>query len=1641
MENTPTYGGEPNSQPSCLLTNNEACVESYYYSTSSFGTAEKQSYEQTNKVSSCRINIADYDYSTQIEFKFKNEQTFTDERRFVINSDPWRYLDVTQIPPTVSYGDLIKSINFQQYGVNVDWLGPNATSNSPLKTTDMLHFQMCIIETPSYQCNMFENVPDSTDVKITTIYDPSDEKVKSCITPIGTEEHGYIDTQDLTFTIRSDTNIFIDFFGSHPYDSLTVGTCVLQHSATDFCGNGGFPYTLVNTGTDLQVDWAHRTYDGKLKTINAFMRRLSAVNYYTLEEEVLLIYNHDYYVIAGYQTEEDCRGDIPSEIPFSSSPPFTHVFKGNSYSFPGDVTYLEGTVLGCAYFQMLRVFVPVFFNPVEREDGFVDTFVLVVPKNRIKHDFVRNGWQICAECPSVLTPTVAPTPLLPTHPPVGAPSAVPSDYPTETPSKGPTPRPTFSPAYVNPPTSYPTATCKFQQDKNPYITLIGDDGDTITDYKKSLLSVIARAGKLNGESFPLFGIGDYSEAGQYKLMSQAGQLTLTINGAAADTLAKSNLYPTSNDYDIIDWIALAYTEPNPDDLKTKDFISKIDNNVHSDATDYTIKIRASDTQYIALQTGTHQIKYKRANFLADPAPVFTELDYTGTWRSAVHAEGTDDLCSPTVVLPYYGDEYDPVITCNKNDLNESTAYAFCTPDPDREHSDCDTTEGAVNGWVYKESETTFVMLNYTGNIPPSPDDFDIIVGPNADEPRGTKCHMPSPSADVAKIGIINTKHCSITGCVGDDDGTTLTSIDISECDGYYEHEFNTTLFGQGESNVKRYLQSLKEEENVEWHQAQGHFWGGAYVDNDEKEYTWFTAGEFGDHPVARFILAPHQKFTSENPPAFIELKFVFDKCDQTVFRCSIRSHPIDRETIGEWNPDKTETQVKRSARDAFTSQSGHSWYKNGVAVHRYVDDNDNALKDHSDIYFAPYNSPFMLRVSVDSTSEQASSSSDCIHAGNPGCEHKPHDGWHDDYNNGCVHYNDRENDKCRKGKPNLGSSITCQHNVKNDCKECVTADVQETGFPVKKDVTLYDFCKQCNPASEYHTNLTFTIEFVDGELDFLPRRSILSYNYVCEGKNTRNDRILASKLVGLGNGVFSPVRAVSDMFKDGDYYHLMTFGTLTLEEQNFLEGQTVEYQCYDTLQSIPQFTNGCSEFPYESELHPCSQKNCELFDKWQKASKCIRDDDDNAPAAEDCKVHLNSPQTHCAECGGTDALPARKNIKYRPSIVPLSIMNWPEDGTENKDTLVDEAFSPTSQMLFSDVVQLNTADPRAPITFIPQGIPYKMEYDWNAGCALNVCDEMVIHERELTARDLPNEIRPFPSATCDVKVVRVELDLKTDDKTDWSQEKGVFDADTNLVQIGTDFFDNVTSAKVRCDELGSTVCYAVGNKKDADDKGNDMYYIYAVSDLTDYPFYTHDNTGDFEIHIRQLQIGQSFFLSLCRDNLDIETLVLSHATPLPMEVSVVNFGAFNGCQNLNTIEFKNIVFDSGQSVANLYGTLDNIDVTEFKLLFDNNIANSIKELTDYYFTCDPIDIDRGYDCNVQTFNGDHTTPKWSTTKTYTRRRERVSDNDRDQRENRTIVFVIAGVAAFLVVCVGGILIVKRRHQQRDSEESYPLRPM
>ena len=129
---------------------------------------------------------------------------------------------------------------------------------------------------------------------------------------------------------------------------------------------------------------------------------------------------------------------------------------------------------------------------------------------------------------------------------------------------------------------------------------------------------------------------------------------------------------------------------------------------------------------------------------------------------------------------------------------------------------------------------------------------------------------------------------------------------------------------------------------------------------------------------------------------------------------------------------------------------------------------------------------------------------------------------------------------------------------------------------------------------------------------------------------------------------------------------------------------------------------------------------------------------------------------------------------------------------------------------------------------------------------------------------------------------------------------------------------------------------------------------------------------------------------------------------------------------------------SGQSVANLYGTLSNIDVDDFTLLFDKNIAKSIEGTSDY-FSCAETDV--GFKCDVRDFRDQHTTPKWSTTKTYTRRRERVSDNDRDQRENRTIVIVIAGVAAFLIVCVGGILIVKRRHQQRDSEESYPLRPM
>lgn len=1639
---TKSLGGASHAPDSCVYS--QSCIETFYYSKPVtdhvVGNMSNALQFDSSQQESCTIIV---DADTHVFLFYKNTE-IVESSQNNIKIDNTSYIRRQDLP---------RSQNVSTASI-ITWTGPRFLQTAG----GMLQFKVCTeykgADLP--QCHPFKDITPQTqpdEYQMYTTWDGTD--LMGCIEPNGNgADHAYENAvSDLSFTVPAEHKYTFDFFGTHPYDTMTYEdsgylNCTVSGNDTE-CGDGHtFPLIIQNRSEDATFSWEHTT--ASAYSINTVYLDGSQNETYLTENDFYKYwasshlqsfcgstrtpaFTYDYQLacnnVLGLNTthinpffeippDDQPDNDYSARFDFNVRPlsPAEKAFKWpESGPSLDNLPDKQGFTKECIMFGPIdnAQFTPAihkYIVPIQYSNK-IYTICKPIHHTPIVHD--RSGWRVCAACHHDPLPTPSPVPrpsAAPTETLSSAPSAAPSDFPSEIPTKEPTDAPTNNPALVNPPTSYPTAACSNTLTKNPHIELVGSTTHSKTDYQKSVLGVIARAGQTNGHPFPLFGIGDFEAQDRYEIVSLVGAVKLRVQSSVTSLTGPTY---TNNDIDIAPWISNLYDDT---DVDSKDFMSYIDSSFH-EASALKIKLRApgdSLSATLEMTTNTNEIQFVWQ--VSSAPPVGITESYNHNWRSAIVTKtaGIDNkLCDPVVILPYYGDDYNPNITCFNNTLAANKAYVFCTTHADNDVHDCSTVPTDAAGWIFKQPNGDFVMLNYTGNI-----SGHITIGPHEEQGQGAPCTITSPPESPATIGVVNYEICNTCGQSGASSTPSLTSIDISECDGYYAHEPGTTPFGEGETDVKRYLKSKQKVDGTEWYNAQGHFWGGAYVDNEEFEYTWFDTGDFKYHPVARYILAPHQDFDALNvAPAFIELKLVFNRCKQTEFKCSIRAHPITTKTITAWNSAKDET-VLLPAKQSFQFQGGHSWYKNGVSVRRN-ENNDVYSKDTIDVFFAPYNSPFMLRVSVDSTAAQNQvnmSSHDinpCTHGGHLGCEPMPLDGWHDGQNKGCLDYSDTET--CRRDTLRMTNSSACQDTLE-DCMECV------------KNIAgnkLYSYCSQCNSGSTLHQELAFEV----GNGDFINAIDILNASvWECEGHDSATD-VLASTDFVIVSGTRITAQAVREVNSADNKYHLRTDNLI---HYAFLNGETVRFQCHKTNGgAIPKFTNDCPNFDYTGGL-TCADVECGDHDDHSRHCHL------NGVGEENCAAFFNQPALHCAACGDANVVPARKHIKYKPSIVPLSILSSPEDDRSNSGgTLVDEAFTPSTKMLFSDVTQIGAHnDKGAPITFIPQGIPYVMRYDWAPGCSLSMCEEIVIHERELMSRGLPGALQPFLS--CDVKKVRVELDLETNKKTDWSTQLGGFDG--NKLQVAKFLDDDVTpafyhefeKASARCDELGSTVCYAVG-------KTTGVFKLYEPKALDTHPFYDASGAG-FEISIRQLVIRKDFFHSLCRSNVDIETLVLSHATPLPMELNISDLEAFNGCTNLKELEFRNIVVVDEQSFINLYIALGYTSVSDFKFTFDENIASSFPD--NEYFECPQQGSTDTFKCNVKPMQKP-TAPEWSTTKTYTQRRSNIQDsgsNANDNHSNTTLLIVVAGVVFVLVIAIAFLYRMQSRRSDEAEAEARPMIP-
>ena len=584
------------------------------------------------------------------------------------------------------------------------------------------------------------------------------------------------------------------------------------------------------------------------------------------------------------------------------------------------------------------------------------------------------------------------------------------------------------------------------------------------------------------------------------------------------------------------------------------------------------------------------------------------------WKSAVHIPDRDHaktpLCEHFVLLPSDGSPYHPVITPVDATIvaAPNSVHAFHTQSNTSKNHD----DAGASGWVHVDAVGRVSMINYTG---PILDERNIVVG--LSDPAHGHVHpaeytITSPPVNEIKMLVLTPppQHPH-TDCPSADtpiNYTVATPVPLSQCDGFYDAVEEP--HGTGQTGVYRYLQELPEQKGATWYNEEAHFGGGAYLDRDENEYTAFPGESFEMHPVARIVLAPHQNFERLGvAPAFIEVKFVFNRCKPTQFKCTIRAHelvPTPAQSIwwSDYNGEKEE--VFSSVAAMFRDQGGHSWYKNGISIKSFPASDST---DYMDIFFAPYNSPYMLRISAYTRNSPADSVGSCDVAASDGCEPLPHDGWHDrKTNRGCTHYN---NDKamCSKGtyKHLTADAPSCDDDAAESCDQCYN---DGTSF---YDIA-FQTCDKCNPGSLTHQRVTVMVDGFDRT--YVPEfkaEFLVDYKFVrCTSDSyTDVDDFAGTDVFGLHKFVVDGVHASYMLFYSVKHERMK----FTLQRPGFDDRagrQTVlaagpfnvTFDCYRS--DVPTFENQC-EAELLGDSITCadikSKRDCDILEK--KSRFCV----------------------------------------------------------------------------------------------------------------------------------------------------------------------------------------------------------------------------------------------------------------------------------------------------------------------------------------------------------------------------------------------------------------------------------------------------
>lgn len=1620
------------------------CVESIYYTDpdilSTVSPFQYQGYLlllQNGNIDECTITLNDNQIQT-LYFSF----TGVDHVQASYAS--------FQISNSVQTADDLKQLNLaysvSTHPIEITWSGPKSFYTDDKK---IFGFKVCTEPAGKPNCKPFEYDTSAT-IRAFSYYDyvpPTTHDNYGCIETIGLGDHGYALTESVEITVTGTVNpIDVLFYGTAQEDTLSVDDSIILSSQQ---------ITLLNN----LIEWNHRTESIKFHSQQYTLTvRQEIMPFETDDPESVLTYVFpgEYfhtvelkstnsvcpngYSPAKTMTFSECRDltwDVVNSTAFFKSVSYSTTTISRTYgpSYPFfQIDSTNPVLVGCAIANPQINTSPLKATPIIisqpplhvlnnlenkiRNPSDQKYIVQELPEGTLKYwsetllvnaramciatnpDKNLGGWKLCQKCdpPEVITrPPATPLPTLtPSSTPTSVPSLEPSPAPTDIPTKSPTVAPTRpTDFFQNAPTRYPTLPCDL--DSNPKITALDD----ASAYKSSLLATIARKGQVNGIPVPLYQIPTFQTNYLIKCNAYLGTKNLQI-GVIDNAYSDSTC--TTTDINIAPWVSTLYDGSNGNFPSCKDADMIDANNYMS----YTFGEYTNSKSETLSQTNAGIDYEYEGTTLSFPIDVNEKF----LLRSFVFINKLDtvSLQEHIVIPPFRGKPYHPaILPVAEHTLTSGKAYAFHTKDDNNHNADPDR----ASGWIYIHNNGTARLLNYTGEIAE-----DIFVGPEEGNLHAEHFTIQIPPPDEAMLKIVTPPGAYDT-CSNDNFGPTLTSVPLSQCDGYYEQEPGFNRHGSGHVGVSRYFPELPDAQGAEWFNEQGHFWGGAHLNRDEFEYTWFPGQDFDNHPVARLIMAPHQDFARLGvPPAFIEIKLVFDKCDVEKVKCSIRSHNLVSDPPGPvwWSDfDGEREEVFGDIMTKFRDQPGYSWYKNGVSVRTYLNSNDGL---HNEIFFAPYNSPYLLRVSAFAAIKPIDS---CDHSNDFGCEPLPYDGWHDkNGNRGCTDYN-TDTSLCSRGVNKIDvNKHACQHQSE-ECSKCYETSAPETPT---------DICQQCNPLSTTHERVVITGNYFNHDIH--PPTLTISNEVCTPGGNVPYDAVAKIQPIGVFQTSVEGVYVKYYLHKDAGLLTFTRVAPAFLDFDTMLTLQTnlrinVTFDCYDG--SIRTFPNKCDNQLLGSSITcaDMTEAKCKTLEK--KSSKCIPPLSVSHNAGS-CNDFFDSPDQHCAVCGATNAAPQRTVMQYESRVMPLWALDWPQGTGDGVGSRVDEPFSSASTMLFSDVYQVddneNSQDNgNIGLLFAPQGIPFSMYYVWGPQCRIKgECTEVTIPEHDLQPRGIPfrAETESLRKCTDTLNQIRIELDTLTGDKTDWVRYD-VRIAGSSLTTVNNNYYHSVDEAKLACDALGSTVCYAVGQVKE-------KIQLYAPDDLGAYPFHDDSDTSD-NIYIRQLVLTTDMFHSMCSFNPALTSIVLSHTTPLPIELAVQK-GAFNGCAHVETLSLSNIVIPDRLDFERLYFTLSATGISTFTLHYDKNIASKVAE--NDYFSC-PL-TGATFSCTVKSIHG-ATQPVWSTTEIITPMRVSVDDKD---NSHETIIIVIVVVAALLTV-LGCVLLINRlRHKENTATvtESTPF---